>query len=570
MLNTSLLSVLRERAGVAPNDVAYTYIDHDADWDGISLSLTWAQTYRRTVNIAIEVAKHSSVGDRALILAPQGLDYIVAFLGAMHAGAIAVPLSVPYAGSHDDRVSAVFADTQPTVILTTSAAASTVAEYVGDSGATVIEIDSLDLDGRNGSPPRVRNAPETSYLQYTSGSTRTPAGVMISDRNLTLNFEQLMGAFFPENGGVGPPETTIVSWLPFYHDMGLMLAVIAPILGGLHAEIISPIAFLQRPARWVQMMAKNTSVFTAAPNFAFDLAARKTTNEDMAGLDMSDVVNVVSGSERVHAATLDRFAARFARFGFPKEALKPSYGMAEAVLYVATGGSASVVDFDSEKLAAGTAQRQPAGTGSPLLAYGVPKSPAVRIVDPDTRIECVDGEVGEIWVSGENVAAGYWNNPESSARTFGGVIADGPEGPWLRTGDLGFFSDRELFIVGRIKDLLIVYGRNHYAEDIEATVGEITGGRVAAISVPVDQTEKLVTIIELKKRGDTPEDVSLRFSTVKSDVVSAVSKAHGLNVADMVLVSPGTIPTTTSGKIRRSACVDQYRGQQFTRLDTTN
>jgi fatty acid CoA ligase FadD21 len=398
--------------------------------------------------------------------------------------------------------------------------------------------------------------------------------VKISDRNLAANFEQLMADYFPDLGGVAPPDTTIVSWLPFYHDMGLMLAVIAPILGGYRAEIMSPVAFLQRPARWVQALASNTHAYSAGPNFAFELAVRKTSDEEMAGLDLGGVLTLVSGAERVHPATLDRFVERFSPFGFSHHMMTPSYGMAEATVYVstrATGGAPVVVDFDPEKLAAGTAERCAGETGSPLISYGVPESPIVRIVDPDTRTECPAASVGEIWVRGDNVSDGYWNKPEETERTFGGLLVDAstgtPEGPWLRTGDLGFISEGELFIVGRMKDLLIVYGRNHYPEDIEATVQEITGGRVAAISVPVEHTEKLVTIIEVKKRGDSDEEAMHKLSVVKNDVTSAISKSHGLNVADLVLVGPGSIPTTTSGKIRRAACVDQYRHQQFARLD---
>ncbi|HXL61631.1 MAG TPA: fatty-acid--AMP ligase, partial [Mycobacterium sp.] len=470
----------------------------------------------------------------------------------------------------------------PSVILTTSAVAPSVTEYVTESNAdalsTVIEVDALDLDAPCGSGRRLAgssdDAPSTMYLQYTSGSTRVPAGVMLSDRNLAANFGQLMSEYFPNLGGMAPPDTTIVTWLPFYHDMGLMLGVFAPILGGYHAKIMTPVAFLARPARWVQALASNTHAFSAGPNFAFELAGRKTSDEDLAGLDLGGVLSIISGSERVYPATLNRFVDRFARFNFGHHMMTPSYGMAEATVYVATratGGAPEVVHFETEKLATGTATRCAPETGSPLLSYGVPKSPNVRIVDPDTSTECPAGTVGEIWVNGDNVAAGYWNKPDETERTFGAVIvdpsADTPEGPWLRTGDLGFISERELFIVGRIKDLLIVYGRNHYAEDIEATVQEITGGRVAAISVPVQQTEKLVTIIEVKKRGDTDEEAMHKLSVVKNDITSAIAESHGLNVADLVLVGPGTIPTTTSGKIRRAACVEHYRHERFARLD---
>lgn len=573
-----VVSQLRERASLQPDDLAFRYIDYEQDWDGVSETLTWAQLYQRTVNVAHAVKQHGAAGDRAVILAPQGLPYIVAFLGAMQAGLIAVPLSVPAPGSHDERVSAVLADTTPTVILTTSAVAPTVTEYLQPpspaGNAVVIDVDSLDLDNQSSPSIRMSTAPGTAYLQYTSGSTRLPAGVMISHRNLEVNFQQLMGDFFPASNGIAPPDLAIVSWLPFYHDMGMMQGVIAPILGGFGCEIISPVAFLQRPARWIQALAARPHTWSAGPNFAFDLAVRKTTDADMDGLDLGDVVGLLSGAERIHPATLDRFCNRFAPYNFRASMLRPSYGLAEATVYVASrrvSGPPKVVHFEPDQLSAGSAQPTAEQTGAPLISYGMPKSPTVRIVDPETCTECPVATVGEIWVHGENVADGYWRKPDETQRTFGGKLANPapgtPEERWLRTGDLGFIVDGEIFIVGRMKDLLIVYGRNHYPEDIESTVQEITGGRVAAISVPVDQTEKLVTIIEVKKRGDSDEEALHKFAIVKNDVAAAISRSHGLNVADLVLVAPGSIPTTTSGKIRRAACAQQYRQRQFTRID---
>jgi fatty acid CoA ligase FadD21 len=582
MQNSSVVFLLRERAGLQPDEVAFRYTDYEQDWAGVTETLTWAQLYQRSLNVAHEVKRHGAVGDRAVILAPQGLAYIAAFLGAIQAGLIAVPLSVPAAGSHDDRVTAVLADTAPTVILTTSAAIETVTATVTEhiqrpdsAGApAVIDVDSLDLDDPSSPSIRMSNAPSTAYLQYTSGSTRVPAGVMISHRNLQMNFQQLMADYFVEVKGVPSRDTAIVSWLPFYHDMGLVLGVIAPILGGYRADLTSPVAFLQRPARWIHSMSGGGPVMSAAPNFAFELAVRKTTDADLDEVDLGKVLGVISGAERIHPATLDRFCKRFAPYNFREDMMRPSYGLAEATVYVASrtvSGPPEVVHFEPEKLSEGSAERSSANSGAPLLSYGMPNSPTVRIVDPDTRIECLAGTVGEIWVSGENVAEGYWQKPDETRRTFGGILVNPPpgtpEGPWLRTGDLGFVSEGEIFIVGRMKDLLIVYGRNHYPEDIESTVREITGGRVAAISVPVDQTEKLVTIIELKKRGDSDEEALQKFNVVKNDVTAAISKSHGLNVADVVLVSPGSIPTTTSGKIRRAACVEQYRRREFTRLD---
>ena len=561
-----------------PDDVAFTYTDYEKDWAGVPESLTWSQLYRRTLNVAREISLHGSVGDRAVILAPHGLDYVVAFLGSMQAGLIAVPLPLPHRGSHHERVSAVFADTSPSIVLTTSAVAEDVGDYVDrsrmDTAPKIFEIDSLNLDVDGGTSVQTADLASIAYLQYSSGSTRLPTGVMISHRNLQVNFEQLMRSFFADSDVKAPSNTTIVSWLPFHHDMGLVLGICAPILGGYRGELTSPISFLERPARWVRSLAENPHAWSAAPNFAFDLAARKTTDGDLAGLDLGGVLGIISGAERVEPATLQRFADRFAHFNFRDHMLRPSYGMAEATVFVATGtwsDSLPAVHFEAEELSAARVQRCTAGTGTALVKYKVPQSPTLRIVNSDTNRECPPDVVGEIWVHGDNVADGYWRRPPEEQRCFGATLLDPspgtPDGPWLRTGDLGFVYERELFIVGRIKDLLIIRGRNYYPEDIEATVQEITGGRVAAIAIPVNSTEKLVTVIELKKRSDPSEDATHWLSGIKSDVTSAISNAHGVNVGDLVLVSPGSIPTTTSGKIRRAACVEQYHQDQFARLD---
>ncbi len=577
MSDTSLIGVLRERASLQPEDIAYTFMDYDHEWDGVSTTLTWAQLNRRVRHLAVEMRAIGQIGDRAVILAPQGLEYVIGFLAALEAGIIAVPLSVPMVGQHDERVSAVIKDSAPSIILTTSSVAGTVAEYAktddGAAAATVIEVDKLDLEARRKTLSSREQKPETAYLQYTSGSTRTPAGVMVTFRNLTSNFEQMMCDFFPHFGKVPPSGAHVVSWLPFYHDMGLMLGIVAPILGGWSTVFTTPLAFLARPARWIQLMGSFPRVVTAGPNFAFELAAGRTTDDDLEGIDLGDVIAVYSGAERVHEATLKRFAQRFAKFNFTQDVLRPSYGLAEATLYVATGepGPPSVVAFDSAKLSAGVAERTTDGSGTQLVGYGRPEEPVVRIVDAETRREVPAGGVGEIWSYGENNCLGYWEKPEQTEHTFRGRIespSEGtPEGPWLRTGDLGFLSDGELFIIGRIKDLLIVRGVNHYPDDIEATIQEITGGRVAAIAVEEDRTEQLVAIIEVKKRGDTEEAVVENMLTIKRDVASAVSQTHGIAAADLVLVPRGAIPITTSGKIRRQSCVEKYRNHEFSRLD---
>ncbi|WP_445159537.1 AMP-binding protein [Mycobacterium sp. Dal123C01] len=576
-MSQSILSMLHGRASMRPHDVAYTFTNYEDDWAGVPESLTWSQVSRRTLNVARDLGPHGSVGDRAVILAPQGLHYISAFLGSMQAGLIAVPLPLPHRGSTDERVSAVLADTSPSVVLTTSAVADEIAEYVDRARMNdvpkIVEIDSMNLDVDGETSVRTADLPNLAYLQYSSGSTRAPTGVMISHHNLQVNFEQLMRSFFADSHVKAPPNATMVSWLPFYHDMGLVLGVCAPILGGYRGELTSPVSFLERPARWVRSLAENPHAFSAAPNFAFDLAARKTIDSDLAGLDLGEVLGIISGAERVEPTTLQRFVDRFSHFNFRDQMMRPSYGLAEATVFVAAGtwDDAATVRFDVGELSAGRAQRCADRSGTALVKYKVSQSPTLRIVDGETNRECPQGVVGEIWIHGANVAEGYWHKPPEEQRCFGATLVDPspgtPDRPWLRSGDQGFISDGELFIVGRIKDLLIIRGRNHYPEDIEATIQEITRGRVAAISVPVDSTEQLVAIIELKKRGDSVEEAMRFLDGVKSDVTSAISNTHGVSVGDLVLVLPGSIPTTTSGKIRRAACVEQYCQDQFTRLD---
>jgi acyl-CoA synthetase (AMP-forming)/AMP-acid ligase II len=578
MSESTLTDLLHKVASQYPNRAAYRFIDYETDPTGTAETLTWWQVNRRAMNVADELRIYGSSGDRVAILAPQGLEYIIAFLGVLQAGLIAVPLPEPQFGIHDERISSALRDSLPAVILTTSSAIGEVTKYALNARAAqgqpvpiVVAVDELDLDC-----PREFDAtryahPGTAYLQYTSGSTRAPAGVVISHKNVITNCVQLMSDYLGDSEKV---PSTAVSWLPFYHDMGLLLGIFAPVSAGLHALITSPIAFLAKPARWMQMMAHDAETFSAAPNFAFELAARRTSDDDMSGLDLGNVRGIISGSERIHVATIRRFTERFSRFNLPDTAVLPSYGLAEATLYVASsppGHPAATVRFDYEKLSAGHAKRCGNEAGVELVSYGPPRASTVRIVDPETRIENPAGKIGEIWVHGDNIAGGYWRSPEASEHTFGGQLVEPspgtPPGPWLRTGDLGVISDGELFIVGRIKDLLIVDGRNHYPDDIEATIQEITGGRAAAVSVPDDQSEQLIAIAEVKRRGSSDEEALHKLRSVKREVTSAISKRHGVRVADLVLVPPGSVPITTSGKVRRSACAERYRQAEFSRLD---
>ncbi|KMO82221.1 AMP-binding protein [Mycolicibacterium chlorophenolicum] len=572
---TTIPALLADRVRQQPEDTAYTFVDYESDPGGIADSLTWAEFHHRVKVVAAQLAKIGSPGDRAVVLAPQGLEYIIGFFGAIEAGFIAVPLTMPQLRQHDERVTGAMKDSQPVAVLTTSAVVDDIRRY-GQADPRqrppkFIEVDTLDFDSPL-RPAAPVSLPKTAYLQYTSGSTRLPAGVVVTHKNVLVNVPELLTDYYESHpDGRAPQDTTVVSWLPFYHDMGLIVGVFIPILLGCPAVLMSPIAFMQKPSRWMQLLGSNPGAFTAAPNFAFELAVKRTSDEDMAGKDLSGVAVMINGAERVHGTTVRRFNERFAAFGLPDSAMRPSYGLAEATVYVvasAGGRPPTSVRFDYEKLAAGHAERCDDESGTEQIGLGRPRTTTVRVVDPETLTENPAGKIGEVWLHGEHVAGGYYQNPELTQKHFAGQLAEPtagtPKGPWLRTGDLGVLFDDELYLVGRIKDLLIVDGRNHYPDDIEGTVAEFTGGRVAAISVDDDASERLVVIAELKKQVDPAE-----LEAVTQQVTSAVSMTHSVRLSDFALVPPGSLPLTTSGKVRRAMSKDLYLEGAFTRLDAT-
>jgi long-chain fatty acid adenylase/transferase FadD26 len=566
----SIPAALAERARQQPDDVAYTFVDYEYDPAGVSESLTWSEMHNRVQAVAERLSSVGVPGDRAVILAPQSLDYVVAFLGAIQAGLIAVPLSMPLFRQHDERVDGVMADATPVAVLTTSDVIEDVRKYGGDTRQRppkFIEVDLLDFDSPTKPAPPLAS-PKAGYIQYTSGSTRRPAGVVVTHQNIAENMEQILPDYFEAYDA--PPEgLTIVTWLPLYHDMGLLTGVFLGMRMGCSTVLLSPVAFMQKPARWIQQLASYPHTFTAAPNFAYDLAVKRTKDDDLAGYDLSGVSVMINGAERVHGATVRRFRDRFGPFGLPDSAMRPSYGLAEATVYVtssAGGRAPTSVRFDYDKLAVGRAESCDDDAGSEHIGLGVPRSTTVRVVDPDTCVENPAGAIGEVWLHGPHVTDGYWHNPQLTAEHFKGQLdtpTDGtPKGPWLRTGDLGVIFDGELFIVGRSKDLLIIDGRNHYPDDLEATVQESTGGRVAAVSVPDDTSERLVVVAELKSQVDAG-----LLAALKQQLTAALSQRHSVHLDDLVLVDRGALPLTTSGKVRRATCVEWYREGRFNRID---
>ncbi len=565
------------------DSIAYRYLDYTQDADGKAIDLTWAELGVRLKAIGARLQQVTSRGDRVAILAPQGIDYIVGFFAAIKAGNIAVPLFAPELPGHAERLNAVLGDAEPTVVLTTAGAGAAVQQFVRSLPRSrrprVIAIDEIpDSVGATFAPVHL-DTDEIAYLQYTSGSTRTPVGVEITHRAIGTNVLQMVISTGMDW------DIRSVSWLPLYHDMGLLMIVCVAIFGT-QVTLMSPIAFVRRPQRWIRQLAAESQhgrTFAAAPNFAFELAAERGLPDAGENLDLSNVVSLINGSEPVSIHSIEKFNAAFTPYGLPSTAVKPSYGMAEATLFVSTidaAAGATVVYLDRDQLGAGHAVRVSPGAPNAVAQVScgrIARSQWGVIVNPDTEAELPDGEVGEIWLHGNNIGRGYWARREESEQVFGnklqcrlpvGSHADGApsEATWLRTGDLGVYLDGELYITGRIKDMIILDGRNHYPQDIEATTAEaspaVRSGYVAAFSVPANQVpgapadeagERVVIVAERAPRAARTD-----LQPVIDAIRAAVSRRHSLPVADVLLVAAGTIPRTTSGKLARRACRAQY------------
>lgn len=546
---------------------AFTFVDYAADRAGVAHECTWRELAARVRAVAAEVTARTEPGDRVAVLAPQDLDYVVAFLGTLTAGRIAVPLFAPEVSMHGGRLVGALADCAPTLWLTSSEALPQVKELATTEGvpepADTVAVDTVDpAAGVRFAPPRLDLA-DPAYLQYTSGSTRDPAGAVITHRALATNTAQAIQAY-------GVDETfSCVGWIPFFHDMGLVQLLCLPVAAGARGVFTTPFSFIRKPVRWLRMMAEYPNTMSAAPNFAFELAAKKVSDADRATLDLSGVKVVVNGAEPVRAGTIEQFAEVFGPQGFPLGAHRPSYGLAEATVFVSTGdGSGPVIThFDRPALTGGRAVRtDPATAAVPpvtLVSAGGALGQLVRIVHPDSGVLCDDDQVGEIWIHGANVASGYWQAPERSAETFDAAPADPPaELPargWLRTGDLGLLQGGQLYITGRIKDLIIIDGKNHYPQDLEATAQDahpaIRRDHVAAFAVDNGDIEGAVVIAE-RQRGVESADVDI--AEVTAAVRRAVTAVHDVKLVDFQLVQPGGVLRTSSGKVARSATRARY------------
>jgi acyl carrier protein len=539
--------------------VAYTFLDAEEGEEG---SVTYGELDQQVRTVASRLQSTGvSEGDRVLLLYPAGLGYVAAFLGCLYAGVVAVPAYPPRPNRPLSRIRAIAADSQATTALTT-------AHVLSDQKRRLVhapEMESLrwlatdDGEGLASEWRRPEAGGETlAYLQYTSGSTAAPKGVMVTHANLLHNLAMIYD-------GVGyTPDSQMVSWLPPYHDMGMIGVVLQALYGGFPAALMSPVSFAQRPLGWLRAISRLGADSGGAPNFAYDLLARRVTPEERATLDLSSWKVAFNGAEPIRQETLERFAAAFAPCGFRREAFYAMYGLAEATALVSGGSKAApplALPFEGAELGRDRVVEAVAGREGVRTLVGCGRVMAdqkVTVVDPESLTPCPPDRVGEVWVSGPSVTLGYWGRPEETKHAFRAYLADTGEGPFLRTGDLGFLRHGELFVTGRLKDLIIVRGRNHYPQDLEQTAEQshaaLRPGGCAAFSVQGDEGEQLVVVQELQRRHMR----SAGADEVVAAVRRAVTEHHEVEVHAVVLVRTGCVPKTSSGKIRRRATKAAY------------
>ncbi len=556
---TDLVGLLRYRVENQPSQRAFTFL---VDGESERCHLNYAELDRQARAIAAYLQASGLAGERVILLYPSGLDFVAAFFGCLYAGVTAVPIYPPRRNRNLKRIQSIVADATPKVALTTHSVFDRVEPMIGDlpdlRSMPWLCTDDLSTAGADEwSQPGVTQQ-TLAFLQYTSGSTGTPKGVMLSHGNLLHNTQMISVGFQPSRASAG------LTWLPLYHDMGLIGGVIQPIYFGRPNTLMTPTHFLQKPIRWLRALSDTGAAVSGGPNFAYELCAERVTDEEKQSLDLSQWEVAFNGAEPVRAETMDRFHRAFKQCGFRREAFYPCYGLAEATLLVAGGDKwteAVVQTFDVEALKKG--QGRPVGDQPGLSIVGAGDSlldQEIVIADPETCDACADGVVGEIWVSGLSIAQGYWGRPQASDETFRAKLSDG-RGPFLRTGDLGFFGEtasgeRELFVTGRLKDLIIIRGANHYPQDIEETVAasheSLPPSSGAAVSVGDAGAESLVVIQEMGRARD------LHFEEILDAVRRDVTQLHDVAPSAVVLIKPTSIPKTSSGKIQRHACRDAY------------
>ncbi|MGD1920337.1 MAG: fatty acyl-AMP ligase [Pleurocapsa sp.] len=550
--NSNIVEILQQRAISQPNKIAYIFLK---DGENQEIRLTYQELESKAKAIALELQQRVSIGSRALLVYPYnaGLEFIVAFFGCLYAGVVAVPCHPPQNRLTTIEVQSRFTSAVAEVVLTESSLFNKLQTQLSQLTKNLQCLNTKKINNVPNNYTAVKINPDSlAFLQYTSGSTGEPKGVMITHRCLLQNQEMLRLAFGHTAESIG------VSWLPLFHDMGVIGHVIQPIYLGICCVMMSPISFVQKPVRWLQAISKYQATTSGAPNFAYDLLCDRITDKQMEELDLSTWKVAFSGAEPVQEATLSRFSDNFAGCGFKRSSFYPCYGMAEATLMITGGDKAkfpNILQVDKIALEEGKAVevKQSATT---VVSAGYPwLDGKMAIVNPESLIECQDNEIGEIWFSGSSVGKGYWQLPEKTLQTFQANLNGNN---YLRTGDLGFIHGGELYLTGRMKDVLVFWGLNYYPQYLEQTVEQCHAGLKnncgAAFSVEVEGKARLVIVQEIER--------SHRKSLVLDEVVEkirwSIFEQHLIDVYAIILVKPGRIPKTSSGKVQRSTCKEQF------------
>lgn len=552
----TLVQILRDRAARQGQERVYTFLYGEEQH-----SLTYAELHGLTVSTAATLLQHCTRGDRALLIYPPGLEYIVALYACMYAGLIAVPSYAPRPNRPLTRLESIVANAEPTIVLTTSELLNSARSIFRQQAGPLANLPRLatdEIDADNSSElPLEGISPETPViLQYTSGSTAFPKGVTLTHGNIVHNTAAIQRNFPLDS------QSSTVFWLPPYHDMGLIGGILQPLCTGFPVTLMSPVAFLQRPARWLQAISQFRATCSGAPNFAYDLCVRRISDDEVDQLDLRSWTVAFNGAEPIRKQTLDDFSAKFARCGFNRRVFHPCYGLAEATLMV-TGMDRDGIGLNFRALSRAALEKNkvesPVAPDDETILVSCGSAQGnqdVRIVDPATGEGLPSGSVGEVWVAGLNIAAGYWGQPKETQETFRASLSSG-EGPFLRTGDLGFLQDGQIYITGRIKDLIIIRGQNYYPHDLEFTAQRSHSGLQpssgAAFSVQSDGIERLILIQEVDGRLAPGE-----LNEITNRISASISEDHDLHLDEIVLVKPWTLPRTTSGKMQRYLCRAAY------------
>lgn len=552
----TLVDILRDRAQDQPDQLAYCFLP-DGDTQALPLTYQGLDVQARSVAARLQALRMQN--ERVLLVCSPGLDYVVAFLGCLYAGAIAVPVYPPRPNQSSKRLQAIISNAKPKCILTTITFVTNLTGFIqnnlGLESIHYLTIDNAANEADHWRPITIQED-AIAFLQYTSGSTGNPKGVMVSHANLGHNLDIIQQQF----------ETTSTSrgfiWLPPYHDMGLIGGILQPLYAGFTTILMSPVMFLQRPLRWLKAITHHRATVSGGPNFAYDLCVQKISPEQCDGLDLSSWEVAFTGAEPIHAATLEQFAEKFAPYGFDQKAFYPCYGLAEATLMVSGNAKSTpptLLSVDSKALAQNQVITSPNSSSLDpehqlIVGCGqVVSGHEIAIVHPETRTRCAPDHIGEIWIRGTSVTHGYWQQPDLTQQTFHAFLADTGEGAFLRTGDLGFLRNGELFVTGRLKDVIIIRGQNHYPTDIETTAiashPALRCGAAAAFTI-AEADGHLVIALEVERAWLRKVEVE----EVTRLIRQAIAQQHDLRVHTVLLLKPGSIPKTSSGKIQRFAC----------------